>query len=202
MRKISAAQAAASRRNGAKSRGPRTAAGRARVARNALKHGLCARRLVLLEDEDAAAFGAFEAALREELAPMTALQADLVARIVVAAWRARRADRFEAAVLGRHLENAELLRRSPQAMLGLGLMSESGTRAMDTLLRYRGSALAELFRSLAALKMLQAESTMPPPALPRLLDAVPNKPGKALQNNSLADRGEHAALLGTTQPLG
>lgn len=84
-RKTSAARAAASRRNGAKSRGPKTAAGRARVARNAIKHGLCARRLVLLVDEDAAAFGAFEAALHEELAPEGALQADLVARIVVAA---------------------------------------------------------------------------------------------------------------------
>ena len=46
------ARALASRRNGARSRGPTTAAGKARSARNALQHGLCART-VLLDDEDA-----------------------------------------------------------------------------------------------------------------------------------------------------
>ena len=164
MPKVSAARAAASRRNGAKSRGPKTAAGRARVARNATKHGLCAKRMMLLVDENAAAFGAFEAALHEELAPEGALQADLVARIVVAAWRARRADRLEAALLGRHLEGASLFHRSVQSALGVGVAG--GARALDTLVRYRGSALAELFRSLAALKALQAERS-----LPALLDA-------------------------------
>jgi hypothetical protein len=39
------ARALASRRNGARSRGPKFAAGRARAAGNALKHGLPARRL-------------------------------------------------------------------------------------------------------------------------------------------------------------
>jgi hypothetical protein len=32
----------------------------------------------------------------------------------------------------------------------------NGPRAPETLLRYRGSVLAELFRSLATLKLLQA----------------------------------------------
>jgi hypothetical protein len=34
----------------------------------------------------------------------------------------------------------------------------NGTRALDTLLRYRGSALAELWRALRLLKALQAEA--------------------------------------------
>lgn len=83
----------------APSRGARSPLPAARAACNALKHGLCARTVVLLDDEDAAAFGAFEAAVRAELAPVGALQADLVARIVMAAWRARRGDRLEAALL-------------------------------------------------------------------------------------------------------
>ncbi len=58
------ARALASRRNGARSQGPRTTAGKARSARNALTHGLRSRRQVLLHDEDAAELRAFAAALQ------------------------------------------------------------------------------------------------------------------------------------------
>jgi hypothetical protein len=47
---VSGARAEASRRNGALSRGPRTAEGRARSAQNALKHGLRAEKHVVLPD--------------------------------------------------------------------------------------------------------------------------------------------------------
>ena len=93
------ARALASRRNGASSRGPKTAAGLARSSGNALKHGLRARRQVLLVDEDAAEFRAFQAAARAELAPAGALQTELAARIVTTAWRARRAARRSGATL-------------------------------------------------------------------------------------------------------
>ena len=69
------ARAEASRQNGAKSRGPKTAEGRARSAQNALKHGMRAQKHLVLPDEDAAEFDALEAALVEELAPVGALQA-------------------------------------------------------------------------------------------------------------------------------
>jgi hypothetical protein len=45
------ARALASRQNGARSRGPKSATGNARAAHNALRHGLRARRMVLLDDE-------------------------------------------------------------------------------------------------------------------------------------------------------
>jgi hypothetical protein len=93
------ARALASRRNGARSRGPKTAAGLARSSGNALKHGLRARRQVLLADEDAAEYRAFQAAARAELAPIGALQSELAARIVTTAWRARRAARRSGATL-------------------------------------------------------------------------------------------------------
>jgi hypothetical protein len=152
------ARALASRQNGARSRGPRTAAGKARVARNALKHGLSARNLVLLDDEDADRFAAFEAAAQTELAPAGEFQAELVARIVTAAWRARRADRLEAALFRRYVAGADPTdQRDRQAAFGLGLVRDGhGPRALETLVRYRGSVLAELFRTLGALKLLQA----------------------------------------------
>ena len=93
------ARAEASRRNGAKSRGPKTPEGKARAAQNALKHGLRAQKYLVLPDEDAAEFAALEAALVEELAPVGALQLVLARRVAVAAWRLARADRMEAEVL-------------------------------------------------------------------------------------------------------
>jgi len=150
------ARALASRRNGSRSQGPRTAAGKARSAQNALRHGLRARRMVLLDDEDPAEFAAFAASLRDELAPHGVLQADLVARIVSAAWRARRADRLEAALLGRHLADEP---GDSRTAVGQGLIRDGhGPRALETLLRYRGTVQAELFRSLGALRLLQAEA--------------------------------------------
>ncbi len=57
--------------------------------------------------------------------------------------------------------------------LGLALIRDgNGARAFDTLLRYRGTALAELWRALRLLKALQAE---PAPALPAP-DAAPEQP--------------------------
>jgi len=165
------ARALASRRNGARSRGPKTAAGLARSSRNALKHGLRARRHVLLADEDAAEYRAFQAAGQAELAPVGALQSELAARFVTTAWRARRADRLEAALLGRYLGAVAEHAGAAQEALGLELIRDGhGPRTLETLVRYRGSVLAELFRALAALKALQAQARAIPQAAPALLE--------------------------------
>jgi hypothetical protein len=180
------ARQAASRRNGARSRGPRTAAGKVRSSKNALRHGFAARKLVLLDDENPAEFRAFSKALQAELAPESRLQIDLVARIAMAAWRARRADRLEAGVLGGYRDAAAPADPDPRTRFGIGLVRDNyGPRALATLVRYRGSVLAELFRSLAALKALQAGSgapvgaDMPPAARPSTSLLQPNEPEKA-----------------------
>ena len=82
---------------------------------------------------------------------MGTLQAVLAQRIAVAAWRLMRADRIEAEVLGH--------RRGRDGDLGLAVIRDgNGAGALPTLLRYRGGALAELTRSLRALKALRAEA--------------------------------------------
>jgi hypothetical protein len=108
---VSNARAEASRKNGTRSRGPKTEEGRARSAQNALKHGMRAQRYVLLPDEDGAEFADLETALVEELAPSSALQEVLARRVAVAAWRLARADRIE----------AELFEERRVASGGLGL---------------------------------------------------------------------------------
>ena len=184
-------KALASRINGARSRGPRTAAGKARSARNALKHGLCARTM-LLADEDAAAFAAFETALLAELAPQGALQAVLARQIVSAAWRLARADRIEAEIV--------TFRQRGGADAGLAVIRDGNTaRALPTLLRYRGGAHAELLRTLRTLRALQAEARAesqagadpaPAPARrrARYLPARRNEPEPAREIKGLTSR--------------
>jgi hypothetical protein len=149
------ARAEASRRNGAKSRGPKTAAGKARSAMNALKHGLRAEKYVTLVDEEWDDFVKLEAALTLELAPAGPLQSLLARRIARAAWRLIRADRLETEVFAE--------RHFPGGGPGLALIRDgNGTRTIETLLRYRGAAMAEFQRCLRMLKALQAEQ----PAVP------------------------------------
>jgi hypothetical protein len=147
---VSNARAEASRKNGAKSRGPKTPEGKARAAQNALKHGLRAHKYVMLPQEDAAAFAALETTILAELAPEGALQTLLAHRVAVAAWRLERADHLEAEVLE--------FRSYDDANAGLALIRDgNATRSFDTLMRYRSAAMAEFMRSLRALKALQAE---------------------------------------------
>ncbi len=100
----SPAQIAANRRNAAKSTGPKTAAGKAVVSRNALRHGLTAEQVVLF-DERADSFAAFHAELRAAYEPADAVEEELVERIVICAWRLRRAARAEAGLIERAIED-------------------------------------------------------------------------------------------------
>jgi hypothetical protein len=147
------ARAAASRANGARSRGPKTPEGKARSAQNALKHGMRAQKCIVLPGERASAFEASEAALLTDLAPQGALQTVLAQRVVAASWRLARAERLE----------TELFCQNMLAGHGLGLAlirDGNGARSFDTLLRYRGGSLAELWRALRTLKGLQAEQAL------------------------------------------
>jgi hypothetical protein len=117
---LPSARAEASRRNGAKSCGPKTPEGKLRSSQNALKHGLRAQKCVVLPGESAAEFAALEAALLEELAPEGALQSVLAQRVVAATSRLARADRLEADVF--EVEGV------PGRSLGLALIRDCNGR--------------------------------------------------------------------------
>jgi hypothetical protein len=174
---VSNARAEASRRNGAKSRGPKTEDGKARSAQNALRHGLCALKYLVLPDESAAEFHALQEALMAELAPVGALQLVLARRVAVAAWRLARADRMET-------ELFEERRWETGDPLGLALIRDgNGTRSFETLMRYRGAAMAEFMRALKTLKALQAEQ-----AATELHNAAPAPPLRLAKRPALAAR--------------
>jgi hypothetical protein len=192
---LSPARAAASRINGAKSRGPKTPEGKARSAQNALKHGLRAQKCIVLPGERASAFEAFEAALLEELAPQGALQAVLAQRVVAASWRLARAERLEAELFAREMH-------SPCGDRGLGLAlirDCNGARAFDTLLRYRGGTLAELWRALRTLKALQADQAARPQPETDLRDPAPDpSPESPIKPNARANAGDSRADAAST----
>jgi hypothetical protein len=183
---VSSARAAASRKNGARSRGPKTPEGKARAAQNALKHGLRAQKHVVLPEEDGREFAALVAAFDEELTPVGALQAVLAQRVAVAAWRLMRADRIETELLGHQ--------RGRDGDLGLAVIRDAnGAGALPTLLRYRGGALAELTRSLRALKALQAEPRSHAAAKAEARAPAPVRPAMAAPAPAAAPRVRAAA---------
>ena len=101
-------QITANRRNSRRSTGPRTEAGKATSAANAVSHGLTAERVVIF-DEKAAEFEAFRDEMLAALAPADTVEELFAARIVLCSWRLRRAARIEAALLDdRHRDLVEV----------------------------------------------------------------------------------------------
>ena len=79
-----AAQQAASRANGARSRAPTTDAGKARSARNGTKHGLRGGPFALLPDEDRDELTALHAAITSDWGPRDAYERRWVRALVAA----------------------------------------------------------------------------------------------------------------------
>ena len=94
----SPAQIAASRRNGARSKGPVTDEGKARSSRNALQHGLCAMQHLVLEDEVPDDLEALIAHLAAEVGAASEIEARLTRRLAIAFWKGERAERIEVAL--------------------------------------------------------------------------------------------------------
>ena len=95
------------RENATKSTGPRTLAGKTRSSRNATRHGLTARAVVLPSVESADDWAAHRDAIMASLSPMGALEAELAERVAVLTWRLRRATGAETAVIAGQLADAE-----------------------------------------------------------------------------------------------
>ena len=90
MTKSSYRRILASRANGARSRGPRTPEGKARVSQNALRHGLLAKCVVLSGESDEG----FQSLLSQHMtrfAPVDDVDRGFIDEMAASAWRIRRA---------------------------------------------------------------------------------------------------------------
>src|SRR5438445_8982540 len=87
---VSPKKLAANRRNATKSTGPRTPEGKQTVSQSALKNKHGCSQSALLPNECDATYEIFEAELREDLRPRTALQWHLVSQISQILWKLQR----------------------------------------------------------------------------------------------------------------
>ena len=156
--------AARARRNGALSHGPVTTAGKAVSSRNAVTHGLAARRPVLLEDEDPAAYDALRQAYYLKFTPQDPVEQDLVDEMVAARWQLRRCHSVETALL--ELERAKTLAQARQAYPNLDPIGAvayafqslaDDSKSLELLRRYRTAHARDFQRALDTLLRLRRE---------------------------------------------
>jgi hypothetical protein len=184
------AQIVANRLNAQQSTGPRTAEGKATVARNAIKHGLLARDAVV-RGEDPDDFEAHRQAVLAELAPVGVLESVLAERVAGLIWRLRRAERlqneaFESmyrkeAVCGYHRSRRNDMAGAPAGpqgelgpddlIVGRAICSDfANSRTLERLGLYERRLEHSLYRTTAELKRLQklreADTATPEPEPP------------------------------------
>jgi hypothetical protein len=118
---VSAAKLESNRRNAAKSCGPTTQSGKDRSKLNAVKHGMRAATLVLL-DEDAQALDDRKAAWAASLLPRGAAEQRIVDDAVEYTWLRDRARRAQEARLATNIVNVgiEEANREADEVLRLG----------------------------------------------------------------------------------
>ena len=139
-----AAQTRANLANAQHSTGPRTVDGKARVAQNALRHGLTARHLVI-RDEDRDEFAALQDALTAELDPQGAVEIVTFQELVHAAWNLSRFRRIEA-----------------ESSTGAAddFTDPKITAVLDRLTRYQARAQRAYYKALQELRTLQTNRAL------------------------------------------
>ena len=112
----------ASKLNGSKSKGPVSAAGKQISSKNAQKHGILSRELILPGEREEE-FQALLGQLQSELRPLGTLENTIVERIAIAIWRQRRLVRAETAKTQlRQLKQHELQADSRFGTLGIKMI--------------------------------------------------------------------------------
>jgi hypothetical protein len=153
---------ASARANGAKSRGPASAAGQQISALNALAHGLTARTIVLFNESA----DEYQAQLREYLdhfRPQTKPEADLVHQLAAAHWRVARYAGVESGLLEQRMQDQEdrlgedLDHLPENHRLAIAFDALSGANSSLALLnRYQSRLHHEYHRILKALLQMQS----------------------------------------------
>jgi hypothetical protein len=166
---ISAGKLAANQANAQLSTGPRTEEGKARSSRNATKHGLFSRQL-LVAGEDPAALAMFRESVLRRLSPRDMLELQVVEQYVASSWRLRR---IQAAEHEAYLDEAETMKLELQESLGeigskdlpqpsVGLLTwrmlkDGSNSTLERLSRHQQRLWNQMQRCLQQLREMQKE---------------------------------------------
>ncbi len=172
-------QVAANRRNATKSSGPRTKSGKVRSSGNALKHGLSAEQVVML-DENPAAFEALRSDLFEHYQPTDPVAEHLVEQVAACIWRLRRVPEIEAGIFEyryfdrqehrAHMKQFEDLTtdeerqakdRQAEPRPFLGDVFGGAERSLNSLIRIAGAIEGSMYRAIRELERIKAERQDP-----------------------------------------
>ncbi|MBL8210922.1 MAG: hypothetical protein JNK87_09435 [Bryobacterales bacterium] len=148
--------------NGAKSKGPKTDAGKKKSAANSLKHGLYSRDIVLATEKQSE-YDALQREFLDSFAPATLEEHELVIDMVHARWRMRRVERHEQGLL--NLEMSRALRDAPSefeamdavTLEALAIQRLSATPALENINRMAQRFERTYFRCREALLKLQRQ---------------------------------------------
>jgi len=191
--KLTPSQLESNRKNAQKSTGPRTEAGKRRVALNALKYGCYTgphtmEQSMLLLGEDPHEFKAFRDSLIESRQPADAIERMLVEDVAMLAWKKRRLNRAQQGLQLRNLEMLELDRH--RQVLEVGRESadvsqeevlKSGLRRVPKSPARFGEILSQL-DTLAALVKRQDFSQDIEPVIAMLYGETPTLRGAQIAN--------------------
>ncbi len=138
--------------NALSSTGPKTPAGKMRSSRNAMKHGLRSR-YVLLEDEDEELFVRMRSELLAELRPQGEMETFLALRIAAGIWRLSRVLRVEQEIFQERIGAVFQGEKTP----GKAFLMDccNGVNAFFKLSRYEGEIDRGVTRALHELQRLQ-----------------------------------------------
>ena len=172
------------RANGARSKGPATSEGRARSSRNAVRHGLSAKA-ILVPGESEAEFRQLLDDYVEQFQPATGVEMDLVETMAAARWRLRRLTAIEAHLLDNEIcrreddiakqFNADNLDIHDRLAFVFQKLADYG-QSLAIVIRYEGALNRTFYRAFKQLQKLQNEpkpDPAPTPASPSSRPAAP-----------------------------
>jgi hypothetical protein len=162
---ISVARITANRENAQHSTGPRTEAGKARISRNAFKHGLSAVQ-VALTGEDLLEYKRIVLENRIDLAPARAIQEALCDQISYTEWKLLRIAKWETEII-----DASLVGRTAPSM---ALFGDTPAKALERLHRYEAQLRRGMHQNLRALGRLQKDDSTNPSLAERRHEIIHN----------------------------
>ena len=190
-------KAAASRANGAKSRGPKTAETRERSSRNSLRHGIVARKTILLECEDPDEFQAMLDEYGVTYQPGNAIEQDLVDEMVASRWRSGRLSMIVTSLLDMQMDqqNQTPVSADPARPVAIAFRSMADeSEALALALRYESRLRRIHERAFATLRELQRERKMADVGAGHARPSAPDEglPGTEAQSETKPAEAEQA----------